>query len=220
MEDNNLLYLQATYFINSDHREVINFAESTCRGLSTQKERAIALYYQVRDAIRYDPFDLEYSKTAMQASSVLKKRSGYCVGKAVLLAALGRQQGIPCRLGFADVTNHLSTPKLRAMMKSNLFIYHGYTEMYLEGKWVKATPAFNRSLCDKVKVKPLEFDGASDSIFHEFDSLGQKHMEYVRDHGHFSDLPFEMIFEAYGKKYPNFFKHFGAEKGGKLKVEP
>ena len=100
-------------------------------------------------------------------------------------------------------------------MGTNLFIYHGYTEMYLEGKWLKATPAFNLSLCSKFKVKPLEFDGTADSIFHEFDSLGQRHMEYVRDHGSFSDLPFDIIYEAYGKVYPNFFEHFGSGKNGK-----
>lgn len=203
-------YLLPTFFINSDHGDVITFAETICQECTTVKEKAVALYYAVRDTIRYDPFDLEYSRTAMQASTVLQKKSGYCVSKAVLLAAVGRQQGIPCRLGFADVTNHLTSPRLQALMGTNLFIYHGYTEMHLDDKWVKATPAFNISLCNRFKVKPLEFDGAEDSIFHEFDSEGQKHMEYVRDHGSFDDLPFEMIFAAYGKTYPNFFETFGS----------
>ncbi len=212
MQQQELANLQPTYFLNFDHEEVVDFAEDICQGLSSKKEKAIALYYEVRDTIRYDPFDLEYSREAMQASSILKKKSGYCVAKAILLATVGRQQGIPCRLGFADVTNHLSTQKLKKMMKTNLFVYHGYTEMYLDEQWVKATPAFNLSLCKKFNVKPLEFAGTIDSIFHEFDSLGQKHMEYVRDHGCFSDLPFEMIFAAYGKVYPNFFEHFGSGK--------
>ena len=38
------------------------------------------------------------------------------------------------QMGFADVTNHLSTERLRSLMKSNLFIYHGYTELWLENK--------------------------------------------------------------------------------------
>lgn len=202
-------YLEPTFFLDYDMDILADFAVDVCKGITTPVEKAIALYYAVRDRIIYDPYDLKYSRKAMKASSVLKKQSGYCVSKAVLLAAVGRHQQIPSRLGFADVTNHLSTARLREMMGTDLFIYHGYTEMYLNDKWIKATPAFNLSLCTRFNVKPLEFDGTQDSIFHESNTLGQKHMEYVRDHGHFADLPFEKIFTAYGKTYPRFFEHFG-----------
>ncbi|MDK9709141.1 MAG: transglutaminase family protein [Desulforhopalus sp.] len=204
-------YLLPTFFLDFDSPEVAAFANGVCREEKMPMNRALALYYAVRDQIKYDPYDLRYSPEAMKASSVLKKQSGYCVAKAVLLAAVGRQQGIPCRLGFADVTNHLSTAKLRAMMGTDLFVYHGYTEMYLQEKWVKATPAFNLALCTKFGVVPLEFDGIHDSIFHPYDTHGQRHMEYVKDHGHFADLPFARIFEAYGKTYPRFFENFGGQ---------
>jgi len=202
-------YLKPTFFLDYDTPAIADFTNAVCAASRTPTEKAIALYYAVRDQVMYNPYDLRYSRTAMRASTILEKKSGYCVSKAVLLAALGRQQSIPCRLGFADVTNHLSTVKLRAMMGTDLFIYHGYTEMYLNDNWVKATPAFNLALCNRFNVKPLEFDGKEDSIFHECNTLGQKHMEYVRDHGHFADLPFERIFAAYVKTYPNFFERFG-----------
>jgi len=202
-------YLKSTYFLDTDHPDIVNFSQSVCKSCSSPTEKAVKLYYAVRDQIRYDPFDLCYSKEAFKASSVLKKGSGYCVAKAILLAAACRQQNIPCRLGFADVTNHLNTPKLREMMGTDIFIYHGYTEIFLDKKWVKATPAFNLSLCQRFNVKPLEFDGKQDSIFHEFDTNGQKHMEYLKDRGTFNDVPFEEMFEAYRVTYPNFFTHFG-----------
>ena len=206
------LYLEPTFFLDYDTQEMADFAAAVCAGHTTPVAKATALYYAVRDQILYDPYDLQYSRSAMRASSILRKKSGYCVSKAVLLAAVGRQQQIPCRLGFADVTNHLSTARLREMMGTDLFIYHGYTEMYLNHQWVKATPAFNLSLCTRFNVQPLEFDGTKDSIFHESNTLGQKHMEYVRDHGHFADLPFERIFTAYAKTYPRFFENFGGKK--------
>jgi transglutaminase-like putative cysteine protease len=205
-------YLQPTFFLDFDNADVAAFADAVCKNEMTATEKAIALYYAVRDQIRYDPYDLRYSKAAMKASAVLYKQSGYCVAKAVLLASVGRHQGIPCRLGFADVTNHLSTARLRAMMETDLFIYHGYAEMYLNDRWVKATPAFNLSLCSKFAVLPLDFDGIHDSVFHAYDAHGQKHMEYVHDHGHFADLPFARIFAAYGDTYPSFFEHFGGGK--------
>ncbi|MBW2682744.1 MAG: transglutaminase domain-containing protein [Deltaproteobacteria bacterium] len=219
MEENLQRYLESTFYLDYYAQEVSEFSRSTCTGLDSPMERAIALYYAVRDQIRYDPYDLQYSRTGMRASNVVKKKSGYCVSKAVLLAAVARHQRIPSRLGFADVTNHLSTDNLKKQMGTDLFIYHGYTEMLLNGKWVKATPAFNLSLCTRFNVKPLEFDGKEGSFFHEFDTLGQKHMEYVRDHGHFADLPFDRIFSALDQTYPNIFDNFSKKKQSDFAAE-
>lgn len=211
MNNNNYtVYLAPTYFLDFSSPIVEEFAEKTCKGTDNPTERAIRLYYAVRDEIRYDPYDLSPSRETFTASSVLEKGSGYCVAKAIVLAALGRQQGIPSRLGFADVRNHLSTSRLREVMNSDIFYYHGYTEFLLDGQWVKATPAFNLSLCQRFKVKPLEFDGIHDSIFHEFNQADQRHMEYLHDHGSFTDLPFEEIIAAYHHHYPTMFSRLGS----------
>ena len=196
-----------TAFIDSDNRVVAAFAEKACtRNAATgYKEKAISLYYAVRDEIRYDPYDLQDSPQALKASTVIAKGSGYCVAKAVVLAAVARQQGIPARLGFADVRNHLSTARLRDVMGTDLFIYHGYTELWLDDHWVKATPAFNLTLCQRFQVKPLEFDGEHDSIFHEYNDIGERHMQYVNERGSYTDLPFEEIFAAYRRQYPRMF---------------
>ena len=201
-------YLQPTYYLNFDNPGVREFTKRNCDLKAEPKTKAVQLYYAVRDLIKYDPYDLQRNPEALRASAVVEKGSGYCVAKSVLLAATLRQQSIPARLGFADVTNHLSTAKLRRIMKSDVFIYHGYTELFLDGRWLKVTPAFNLSLCTRFNVKPLEFDGDEDSLFHEYNLLGQKHMEYIRDHGHFADLPFDRIFDAYEKTYPGMLQFF------------
>lgn len=208
--DNNAVYLAPTYFLDCASPVVEEFATRICKGINNHTERAIRLYYAVRDEIRYDPYDVSPSRTTFKASNVLTKGSGYCVAKAIALAALGRQQGIPSRLGFADVRNHLSTHRLREVMNSNTFYYHGYTEFLLNGLWVKATPAFNLSLCTRFKVRPLEFDGTHDSIFHEFNEENQKHMEYLHDHGTFDDVPFEEMISCYQHHYPTMFEKLGS----------
>lgn len=210
MTDNFKKYLRPSYFLNFENPLVETFSRENCNPKDNPREKAIQLYYGVRDKIQYDPYDVQPDRSTLRASSVVQKHSGYCVAKAVLLAAVARQQNIPARLGFADVTNHLSSKKLQKIMNSDLFIYHGYTEIYLENKWVKATPAFNLSLCRRFNVKPLEFDGRQDSLFHEYDIFGNKHMEYVAYHGNFTDLPFETIFAAYEAKYPGMFARFKA----------
>jgi transglutaminase-like putative cysteine protease len=163
------------------------------------------LYYAVRDKIFYNPYRINFDPPAMKASTVLNKKRGYCVTKAVLLAAVSRAMGIPSRLGFADVKNHLASERLKKIMQSDVFVYHGYTELYLDNKWVKATPAFNLSLCKRFGVNPLEFDGKNDSIFQAYDPSGRHFLKYVRDHGIFNDLPYDQIFEGMKKYHPLVF---------------
>ncbi len=205
--------LSATYFIDKDHPDIIAFSNKHAGTGTTDKERAVSLYYAVRDLIRYNPYSIEPVKDSMKASAVLAKKQGYCVAKAVLLAACLRSQRIPARLGFADVKNHLNTERLKALMQTDLFVWHGFTEIHLDGKWVKATPAFNLSLCEAFNVKPLEFDGTCDSIFHPFDNLGNRHMEYVTEHGSFDDLPWDRALAAMKQAYPRYFEVYEREKG-------
>ena len=185
--------------------EIETFAGKHARGADA-RARAVSLYYAVRDGIRYNPF-LDFSKSsAFRASEVLAKGEGFCVGKAALLASCARAAGIPARVGLADVKNHLTTPRLLEKMGTDLFVYHGYVELLLEGKWVKATPAFNRALCEKFRVRPLEFDGREDSVFHEFDEDNRRHMEYLRDHGTFEDIPVERIQQTFREIYSDFYE--------------
>lgn len=207
MEDNLKQYLQPTYFIDSDTAEVMAFARGSAGHKEASLEKGMALFYAVRDRIRYDPYKIDLEKQeSFKASVIISRGYGYCVAKAIVLAAVARAASIPSRLGFADVRNHLSTERLRQLMKTDTFIFHGYTELFLENRWVKATPTFNLSLCDKFGVKPLDFDGRSDSLFHPYDREGNRHMEYIRDHGNFADVPFERIITYFRKYYPAYFQ--------------
>ncbi len=197
-------YLRPGRFVDSDHPAVLAFAREHARG-ANDLERAVGLYYAVRDAVRYNPFQNFLSDDSYRASTCLMRREGWCVPKAALLAACARVAGIPARVGYADVKNHLTTPALTARMGTDLFIYHGYTDLWLEGKWVKATPAFNLSLCEKFHVLPLEFDGRHDSVFHPFDADNRRHMEYVGQRGSFADVPVEEIKRAFSLTYPNYY---------------
>lgn len=205
-------YLESARYIDSAHPAVAAFAAEHA-GDGDDRVRAVALYYAVRDRIRYNPF-LDFSDEAVfRGSACLESGQGFCIGKAALLAACGRAAGIPTRVGFADVKNHLTTPQLRARMGSDLFVYHGYTEFHIEGRWVKSTPAFNRELCERFRVKPLEFDGRKDSIFHPFDADERRHMEYLRDRGSFADVPVEEITRVFREAYPVLYAMRGKAAG-------
>ena len=194
-------YLAAGDFIDSDHADIQAFARDRA-GQGDDRQRAVRLYYAVRDEIRYDPYTFSLDPDNLRASATLAAGSGYCVPKAGLLAACARAAGIPARIGLADVKNHLASQRLLALMQTDIFYYHGYTELWLDGRWVKATPAFNIELCERFGVKPLDFDGREDALMHEFDTAGRRHMQYLTDHGPRADLPLAELEAVYRKRYP------------------
>lgn len=196
-------YLLPSAFIDSDHPSIVELVNAQCNSDQNDREKTIALYYLVRDSIRYNPYTADVNEHTMKASTTLAAGEAWCVPKAVLMAALCRAAGVPSRLGFADVRNHLSTEKMRASMNSDLFYFHGYCSTFIDGQWVKSTPAFNLSLCEKFNLKPLEFDGRNDSLYHEFDNAGNRHMEYVFERGEYLDVPFDELMAVFEEHYPN-----------------
>ena len=195
-------YLEPGAAVDSDHPAVIEFAHRAAGIAAEPRAIAVALYYAVRDEIRYDPYRIDLAPAGLTASRCLENGYGFCVTKAVLLAAALRVHGIAARLGFADVRNHMTSARLRATMGTDVFAYHGYTDILLDRRWVKATPAFNLSLCRKAGTQPLEFDGVADSILHPFDLAGRRHMEYVRDRGTSADLPRDDMVRVWDELYP------------------
>lgn len=192
--------LAPTPLIDSDHTRVAAFAAQHAAG-DTDRERAVALFYAVRDGFRYDPYRIDLTPAGMKASAVIATGVGWCVPKAALLAAACRAAGVPARVGYADVRNHLSTERMRRLMKTDLFLWHGYADLWLDGAWRKATPAFNLDLCERFGLLPLDFNGVDDSLYHPFDRAGNRHMEYVRQRGAFDDVPLARIVADFQSVY-------------------
>lgn len=198
-------FLQPTEFLNYDDKSVRDFATQNTVGAKSDKEKAIKLYYAVRDGFQYNPYILDLRREGLTASNLLTRNRGYCVEKAVLLAASARAVGVPSRLSFYIVRNHIATEKLEQKLQKNYLVFHGAAEVYLEGKWLKTTPAFNQSLCKYLGVEPLEFDGTQDSIFQEYDKQGNVFMTYLHEYGAFNDLPYALYLEELKKHYPHVF---------------
>ncbi|MCU0270350.1 MAG: transglutaminase family protein [Acidimicrobiales bacterium] len=195
--------LRPTRFLDCDHPAVRDHARGVCEeaGATTERHKAVALFLAVRDGIRYDPYAAGLDPDGYRASTIVRAESAYCVPKAVLLSALCRAEGIPAALGFADVRNHLQSEKLRAAMGTDVFVFHGYSELWLGGRWVKVSSAFNRELCERFGTRVLEFDGEHDALLHPFDESGHRHMEYVRSRGSYADLPYDEIMAAFAETY-------------------
>jgi transglutaminase-like putative cysteine protease len=198
-------YLAPTSIIDSDNDRIIDYSNALLQDVGDDPiTKAVSLYYAVRDGVWYDPYLPFFLPEHYRASNVLQKKRAFCIGKASLLCAVGRAAGIPTRVGFADVRNHLATKQFIEFLGNNLFVYHAFVEFYLMERWVRATPAFNANLCIKHHVEPLEFNGREDSLFHPYDAKNRQFMEYLTYHGTFIDIPVGAIVssweDAYGKK--------------------
>lgn len=186
-------YLKPGRGIESDAPEIVAFARQAAGPATDDIGRAVSLYEAVRDRIAYDPYDRLGHAESCSAKRALARGRGFCIPKAALLVACARALGIPGRLGFADVRNHLASRRLLEANDGDVFRWHAYAELHLDGKWVKATPAFDLALCERAEIQPLRFDGRDDSVFHPYDQRNRKHMEYVLDRGQYADVPFDAI---------------------------
>ena len=193
--------IAATHYLDSDHADIVAFAEDAVAGARDDAEKGRRLFGKVRDYIRYEPYGISLEPDDYRASIVLHSERNWCVPKAVLLTAAARAVGLPARIGFADVRNHLSSEKLISRMGTDLFVFHGYVMLYVNGQWYKVSPAFNAELCERFGVSPLDFDGSSDALLHAYDGEGRRHMEYVRDRGTYPDLPFDEIMSTFVETY-------------------
>lgn len=199
------LFLNANPFVDSDHPAVVAFAQQHGQGLAPGPAM-VALFYAIRDGWQYNPWRVGFARQDFTASGVLQRpreEGAHCIDKANLLAACARVLGVPSRLHFADVRNHIGTARLEKLLGTDRLVYHGWCELWLDGRWVGATPAFNRELCQRLGVAPLEFDGAHDALFQEYDPSAGRFMEYLEDHGSHAEIPYEDMLAAWKKHYPS-----------------
>jgi transglutaminase-like putative cysteine protease len=213
-------FLEASRFIDSDSRNIWEFAHAAISGAEDEIGRVVALYRAVRESVLYDPYVDLSNPASYRASDILALGRGYCVGKASLLAAVARAAGVPARVGYADVRNHMTSPRLYELIGTDIFRWHSYADLFVEGCWVKATPAFNASLCERLGVSVLEFDGRNDSLFQQFDRSGRRHMEYLHHRGTYMDVPFEDILGDFRKHYPALLSKAGLSGDFQIEAIP
>ena len=187
------IYLRPTFTIDSAHQGIIETARDLVRGCSNDQEKAVSLFYFVRDSIRYNLYMISVFIEDFKASRILEWGKGYCVQKAVLLAALGRAAGIPSRLVFAKIKNYRVPDRVFEMLQTNIFPRHGYNQFFLDGRWISAAATFDRNLCEKNDLPVVEFDAKKDAVLPEMDLKGRPYIEYVEQFPPQEDLPFDWI---------------------------
>ena len=198
-------YLTSTYFFDYESDEIQSLIAEFKTDLLSDKEKTKSLYLKVRDSWRYDPYNLSFSKENFKASKIALKPKGHCVEKSIILIACLRGLGIPARLHLGKVKNHIGVERLTEKFGTNELTPHGMVNVYLNNKWLKLSPAFNKSMCKMCNVSPLEFDGENSSFLQKFNTKGTLFMEYLDDYGYFEDVPLEFMISNAKEHYPHIF---------------
>ncbi|MFX1427817.1 MAG: transglutaminase family protein [Promethearchaeota archaeon] len=205
-------YLQPTEFLDFDKSRVSKQAKEITKGLKTDKEKAIALFYWVRDQIKYNMYTYNPTNGAnLKASVTLRRQNGFCMSKAVLLSTFARAVGIPARIHMIDIVNHKIPSWIEELMGTRTFHCHGYSELFFDGKWRKLTPVFDKETAIKAGYVPtVEFDGENDALLASHDEEGNLFVEYQKDYGIYSDVPLDEILKIFLKNYGNIYNknHF------------
>ncbi len=198
-------YLKSTYYFDFENESIQKLISEFNNSTLSDKEKTIGLYTKVRDNWKYDPYSISLSKEKYKSSDIAEKPSGNCVEKSILLIAGLRALGIPARLHLGKVKNHIAVERLTEKFGSNELTPHGMVNVYLDNKWLKMSPAFNSTLCEKLNVEPLEFDGENNSFLQQYNSVGTRFMEYIDDYGYFEDVPLDFMIKNIKEHYPTIF---------------
>jgi transglutaminase-like putative cysteine protease len=186
-------YLQATYYFDYQSEPIRKLIAEFERSSLSEKEKTIAVYNRVRDGWVYDPYTISLAPEKLKASFIAQRSTGHCIEKSIVLIAMLRGLNIPARLHLGKVKNHIAVGRLMETIGTDELTPHGMVHVLLNGNWLKLSPAFNKELCEKFKVEPLEFDGENSSFLQQFNSSGDRFMEYLEDYGHFEDVPLDFI---------------------------
>ena len=196
-------YLKPTYFLDFNN-DIIKQKVKELIDSDDLTENAIKLFYFVRDKIKYNPYSPCDKREYYRSSEVLKRGSGYCIQKAVLLCSMLRLAKIPCKLVFVDIKNYNAPEKLTKLF-GNTYHFHGYCKLYLNNKWVSAAPTFNIEMCEKFGYKPTEFNGKEDALLEKYNVNGELTFEYINFRGEFDDLPFNIILNGFKEELGDVF---------------
>lgn len=200
-------FLEPTEFIDSDSKDIVNAVKEVYSKSSSHLELIIELFYYVRDRIKYNVYVPYLDRSIYKASYILKSGYGYCVQKAILLTALYRAASIPAKVCFADIINHNLPKRLQELFGTNIFLYHGYTEAYINGRWIKLTPIFDIETSRKMNIEPLDFNGYNDVLLPRYNREGKPQFTYLKYRGCYKDFPYEEMAKAFVEFYNDKMKY-------------
>jgi len=143
------LFLQATRYCDSNHREIKAIARKITSLYKNKKEKAKALFYWIKEQIKF-----EFGYWGIKASDILRRKKGMCTNKANLLIALLRAIKIPAGYGILRVNTkkfyrELMCPSFKKLVSPETT--HIYVGIFLDKKWLICDSSVDSDLAKALK---------------------------------------------------------------------
>ena len=146
-------YLESTDKIDLNSEIVIKTTKEVIKDSKTPKEAAIRIFYFVRDEIKF-----ALTPQLERASTVIERRTGYCVSKATALVSMLRVVNIPARYHFASIKKEVIkglTGKLGYRFTPKVIPAHTWVDIYLNSKWIGVEFSYDKELFEVMKEKKM-----------------------------------------------------------------
>lgn len=163
-------YVAATRLCDCDNPWLRKKAEEIINGTTTPEEKALKIFYHVRDNVR---FSVAYSRS--KASQILQLGYGECLTKTNAHVALLRAAGIPARMRWVMA----QTKVLRGLIADSVLRFmaseasHFWAECCLGGHWISCEAFLDRPLykgmlkqrlITKEQIPTIDWDGKNDLV--------------------------------------------------------
>jgi transglutaminase-like putative cysteine protease len=210
-------FLAPSRFVESTHAAIVEHVAFLDLEALAPRARAARLFEHVRSDVRYD-FLAKFGEDDYLASNVLASGRGFCVQKAVLLAALGRAAGIPTAIVLCDMRDHALPERIAQALRTDVMHHHGLNAFHLDGRWVSVDASLDPKFLDRKRLARVAFDGTADALLPKATLDGARAAEYLVFHGRYADLPFAETTQAFLDGYRN--ADFAALLGMGVNIAP
>jgi len=135
-------YLGGNLMMNTDDPKLVELAKQASGGEKAPFALADKLRRFVTDYVQMKSMNIGFAT----ASEVARTKEGDCSEHGVLLAALGRLNGLPSRVvaGLAYVPSFGG--------QDDIFGYHMWTQFFIDGRWIDVDAALEETQCSPCRI--------------------------------------------------------------------
>lgn len=186
-------FLGATDVIDSDSAVIRSLAHELACDAVDEPGSVKAIFDWVRDEIRYDMGPMLSDRRDWTASVTVRRGYGFCQQKAVLLAALLRARGTPAGIAVELLLDHKIPPHFAAHMGGQEIPLHGYTTVFVDGRWQRIDSTLDRMLCQRNGYRLVEYAAGADQLLPSTDLAGEPHFDHLGELGQWADVPDQVV---------------------------
>jgi hypothetical protein len=144
----------------------------------------------VRDNIVYDFAPDIIGLSSWYASVILKKGSGFCHQKAIVLTAMLRGAEIPTCLVFQNVKDHiLFNTRFKDLIPGGMLPLHALVAVNISNKWYRLDSTLDSNLCNKKGYHVSQIEIGKETLLPTHTLDGHQHFSIEKELGYFEIYP-------------------------------